>query len=56
MTTERAVVRLTLQKPQTLADLRYFMATAVTLGMPSSASVSCSHQELQLAAFLDGLE
>jgi hypothetical protein len=35
----RAKVMLTLETPQTLADLRTFMAQSVTLGMPDSSRV-----------------
>jgi hypothetical protein len=54
-TSEKAVVRLILEKPQSLSDLQAFMGTSVVLGMPEHATVGCSHLTLELAAFLHQL-
>ena len=54
--TDQAIVRLSLEKPQSLGDLREFMGTAVVLGMPDAATVSCQFQTITLAAFLNALE
>jgi hypothetical protein len=54
-----AVVRLTLETPQTLGDLRKFMTQSVTLGMPENAAVECvsfPRQALVLSSRLDYLE
>jgi phage tail protein X len=53
-----AVVRLTLETPQTLADLRAFMQQSVTLGMPDTATVECTafpRQQVILSSRLDYL-
>ena len=55
---ETAVVRLTLETPQTLGDLREFMTQSVTLGMPDTAMVECvafPKQQVVLSSRLDYL-
>ena len=52
---DRAVVRLTLDNPGALVNLRDWLTTAVVVGMPDAAVVQASHNSITLSAFLDDL-
>jgi len=57
-TRPQAKVMLTLETPQTLADLRTFMVQSVTLGMPDSSRVATEtvpRDAIVLTSLLDAL-